>query len=124
MKMPPIMDNASGMGRKSPLISAEKSLNASSLDTLPRFSCQWQSWIDGTWHDYHDTAALLRSDAWGQLGCFEEYGPAIIAIDGGYLCSSSIYPEIRKKCSKVKTFKALLKTIKPDSMGLRSYLGL
>lgn len=99
-------------------------MSASPSEQTPRFSIKWQSWNTGEWHDYIDMPALLATDAHDQLACFEAYGPALIEIDGGYLCSSDIYPQIRRQHKQVRTFKAIAQQLQPGKMTMQQFLRL
>lgn len=68
----------------------------------------------GLWFE-QDITTLWHQDAYAALHMLAASKlPSMIEIEGGYICSKSIYPSVRRKHKKSTTYDNLLKKCKPN----------
>lgn len=77
----------------------------------------------GEWHE-QDMATLWHQDAYAALSMLSGSKlPSMFGVDGGYVCSKSIYPQVKRKHTKVMTYDNLLKKCSKGQMPLYKLCG-
>lgn len=70
-----------------------------------------------------DMTAMLQQDAWKALTMLSNPKlPAMFEHDNGYVCSQSIYADIKTKHKNVITFDSLLLVAKKKQVSLSKFL--
>lgn len=81
----------------------------------------WQ--YNDEWHE-QDAINMMQQDAHAVLAMLSGKIPSYMEIDGGYICSKSIYPKIRRKHKQVATYDTLLKKCQQYAMKFHEFVKL